>query len=79
LKKNLHLIVTSDHGLERVNATNAPIYLDDYVDMSKVRAFGTKTVINVFVNAGEYSFTRSTFRRVEKADAKGTRAATEKY
>ena len=59
LKKNLHLIVTSDHGIEQVNATDAPMYLEEYVDMSKLRAFGTKTVINVFVNPGESSVTSS--------------------
>jgi hypothetical protein len=52
LQNNLHLIVTSDHGLEQVNATDVPIYLDDYVNMSKLKAFGTKTLVNIFVNSG---------------------------
>ncbi|CAF1033645.1 unnamed protein product [Rotaria sp. Silwood1] len=51
LKSNLHLIITSDHGMEQINATDKPIYLDDYVDMTKLKAFGTETVINIFLNS----------------------------
>ncbi|CAF1160576.1 unnamed protein product [Rotaria sordida] len=51
LKNNLHLIITSDHGMEEINATDKPIYLEDYVDMTKLKAFGTETVINIFLNS----------------------------
>jgi predicted AlkP superfamily pyrophosphatase or phosphodiesterase len=50
LKNNLHLIITSNHGMEQINATNQPIYLEDYVDMTKIKVFGTETVLNIFVN-----------------------------
>ena len=80
LRKNLHLIVTSDHGLEQVDATNSPMYLETFVDLNKLRAFGTKTVINVFVNAGEYPFTRFTLRRESSSNEVGeTHSAAEKY
>ena len=51
LKNNLHLIVTSDHGMEEINSIDQPNYLEDYVDMTKLEAFGTKTVLNIFVNS----------------------------
>ncbi|CAF3333715.1 unnamed protein product [Rotaria socialis] len=51
LKKNLHLIITSDHGMEQINGTDRPIYLEDYVDMNKLKAFGTETVLNIFLNS----------------------------
>ncbi|CAF0998471.1 unnamed protein product [Adineta steineri] len=49
LRKNLHLIVTSDHGMEQINGTNNPIYLEDYVDHTKIRSFGVPPVTNIFV------------------------------
>ncbi|CAF4145542.1 unnamed protein product [Rotaria sp. Silwood2] len=51
LKNNLHLIVTSDHGMEEINATDKPIYLEDYVDMTKLKAVGTETLMNIFLNS----------------------------
>lgn len=51
LKTNLHLIITSSHGMEQINATDQPMYLEDYVDMNKIKAFGTETVLNIFVNS----------------------------
>jgi arylsulfatase A-like enzyme len=51
LKENLHLIITSDHGMEEIQPTDKPMYLEDYVDMSKLKAFGTETVLNIFVNS----------------------------
>jgi len=51
LKTNLHLIITSSHGMQQVDATDQPMYLEDYVDMSKIKAFGTETVLNIFVNS----------------------------
>ncbi len=53
LKNNLHLIVTSTHGMEQINATNKPIYLEDYVDMNRIKAFGSETVWNIFVNSND--------------------------
>ena len=49
LRNNLHLIITSDHGIEQVNGTEKPMYLDDYVDMNQLKAFGTETVLNLFL------------------------------
>ena len=57
LKNNLHLIVTSDHGMEQVNATDRPMYLEQYVDMTKCKAFGTKTTLNIFVNNRKFNLT----------------------
>ncbi|UJR31348.1 hypothetical protein I4U23_018844 [Adineta vaga] len=51
LKNNLHLIITSDHGMEQINATSKPIYLEEFVDITKLQAFGTETVLNIFVNS----------------------------
>jgi predicted AlkP superfamily pyrophosphatase or phosphodiesterase len=49
LRKNLHLIIASDHGMEQINGTDNPIYLDDYVDSTKIQAFGSPTAMNIFV------------------------------
>ena len=57
LRDRLHLIVTSDHGMEQINGTTRPIYLEDYVDMSRARAFGTPTVMSIFVRARKLPFT----------------------
>lgn len=57
LKNNLHLIITSDHGMEQVNATKTPMYLNDYVDMTKCKAFGTETTLNIFVNNRKFELT----------------------
>jgi hypothetical protein len=37
--------------MEQINATDKPMYLEDFVDMNKLQAFGTETVINIFVNS----------------------------
>ena len=52
LRNNLHLILTSSHGMEQVNGTETPIYLDDYVDMRKIQVFGSSTVMNIFLKSG---------------------------
>lgn len=52
LKNNLHLIVTSTHGMEQINATNKPMYLETYVDINRIKVFGSETVWNIFVNSG---------------------------
>jgi len=49
LRKNLHLIVTSDHGMEQINGTNNPLYIEKYFDGTKVKAFGIPPVMNIFV------------------------------
>ena len=54
LKNNLHLIVTSNHGMEQINPTNNPMYLENYVDINRIQAFGSKTVWNIFVNSGKF-------------------------
>ena len=51
LREKLHLIVTSDHGMEEINATKNPIYVDDFVDRTKVRLFGGTSVISIFVHS----------------------------
>ena len=56
LRNNLHLIVTSTHGMEQINATNTPMYLEHYVDINRIKVFGSETVWNVFVNAGRVIF-----------------------
>lgn len=53
LNTSLHLIITSDHGMEEVNGTDKPSYLEDYVDMNKIKAFGTETVLNIFLNSSK--------------------------
>ena len=49
LRENLHLIVTSDHGMEQINGTTNPIYIEDYIDGIKVKAYGVPPAINIFV------------------------------
>lgn len=51
LRDNLHLIVTSDHGMEQINGTDNPIYVEDYIDGVKVKGFGAKTSQNIFVES----------------------------
>ena len=51
LKNNLHLIVTSPHGMEQINATNNPIYLEDYIDTNQIKAFGSETLWNIFLSS----------------------------
>ena len=41
--------------MEQINVTKSAVYLEDYVDMKTIKAYGTKTLINVFVNAGTSS------------------------
>lgn len=55
LRNHLHLIVTSDHGLEQVNDTKQAMLLDDYVNMTQIKAFGTETVVNIFLQSGKIS------------------------
>lgn len=49
LNNNLHLIVTSPHGMEQINATNTPIYLDDFIDTNQIQAFGSETLWHIFL------------------------------
>jgi arylsulfatase A-like enzyme len=58
LKNNLHLILTSDHGMEQINATDKPMFLDAFVDVNKIKAFGTETVLNIFVNSRKFVFAK---------------------
>jgi hypothetical protein len=37
--------------MEQINATDRPMYLEDYIDMNKIKAFGTETVLNIFANS----------------------------
>ncbi len=60
LKNSLHLIVTSNHGMEEIKPIDKPMYLDDYVDMTKIKAFGTETVLNIFVNSSRGEFCSDT-------------------
>lgn len=59
LKNNLHLILTSNHGLEQINATNSSIYIDSFINMTKIQAFGTETLLNIFVNARKMNLINS--------------------
>jgi arylsulfatase A-like enzyme len=54
LRENLHLIVTSDHGMEQINGTNNPIYVEKYIDGKKVKAFGISPVMNIFVQSRKF-------------------------
>jgi predicted AlkP superfamily pyrophosphatase or phosphodiesterase len=49
LHENLHLIVTSDHGMEQINGTDNPIYIENYLDEKKAKAFGIPSIMNIFV------------------------------
>lgn len=56
LRENLHLIVTSDHGMEQINGTDNPMYLEDYIDERKIKAFGVPPVMNIFVQSCKLNF-----------------------
>ncbi|CAF2500492.1 unnamed protein product [Rotaria sp. Silwood2] len=56
LRENLHLIVTSDHGMEQINGTDNPVYIEDYIDRTKVKAYGAPPVMNIFVQSGKVYF-----------------------
>ena len=51
LKNNLHLIVTSTHGMEQINPTNEPVFLEDYIDTQQIQAFGSETLWNIFLSS----------------------------
>ncbi|CAF3208373.1 unnamed protein product [Rotaria socialis] len=51
LRKNLHLIVASDHGMEQVNGTDHPLYIEDYIDTRKAKAYGIPPAMNIFVES----------------------------
>ncbi len=53
LRENLHLLVTSDHGMEQINGTDKPVYLENYIDGIKAKAFGTSSAMNIFVQSGK--------------------------
>ena len=55
LRNDLHLIVVSDHGMEQINGTEHPMYLDHYVDMDRIRAFGTPSVMSIFVQQRKWT------------------------
>lgn len=58
LKENLHLIITSDHGMEQINSTQSPMYLEDYADMTKIKAFGSETLLNIFLNSSKFNINK---------------------
>ncbi len=49
LFEKLNLIITSDHGMEQVSKETC-VFLDNYVDISLFRAFGSGALFNLFVN-----------------------------
>ncbi len=48
----LNLIITSDHGMEKVSNETC-VFLDKYVDVTLFRAFGSGALYNLFVNDSE--------------------------
>lgn len=53
LRNNLHLIITSAHGMERVNGTDHPIFLEDYLNMQKIDVFGSSTLWHIFLRSSK--------------------------
>jgi len=53
LRENLNLLVVSDHGMEQINGTRTPIYIEDYIDGDRIRAFGVPPAMNIFVRSRE--------------------------
>jgi len=56
LRENLHLIVTSDHGMEQINGTNNPLYIENYLDSTKAKAYGVPPAMNIFVQSCKFLF-----------------------
>lgn len=54
LRKNLHLIVVSDHGMEQINGTDTVLYLEDYLDLTKAKAYGIPSAMNIFVQSRKF-------------------------
>ena len=59
LKKNkifekINLIVTSDHGMEKVNGKENAIFLDKHVNTSYFDAFGSSVVYDLFLKNSKH-------------------------
>ncbi|CAF3624894.1 unnamed protein product [Rotaria socialis] len=48
LKRNLNVIITSDHGMESIRK-NRTIILADYIDTKLCSAYGSRSSVNIFV------------------------------
>ncbi|CAF0706694.1 unnamed protein product [Brachionus calyciflorus] len=46
---NLNLIITSDHGMDTISNKTA-IFLDNYIDTSLFKAYGSRACYNIFLN-----------------------------
>lgn len=55
LKTNLNVIITSDHGMEEIK-TNHTIKLEDYIDTSLFKAYGSRSYVNIFVYSSNFFF-----------------------
>jgi predicted AlkP superfamily pyrophosphatase or phosphodiesterase len=53
LKRNLNVIITSDHGMKEVQK-NHTIKLEDYIDSSLFSVYGSRAFVNIFVHSGDF-------------------------
>lgn len=53
LKKNLNVIITSDHGMHDIDKTHK-IKLEQFIDKSLYSAYGPRSFANIFVHNSNY-------------------------
>jgi len=53
LKKNLNVIITSDHGMHDIDKTHK-IKLEQFIDKSLYSAYGPRSFANIFVHNRNY-------------------------
>lgn len=50
LQENLHVIITSDHGMAAIEE-NHQIILEEYIDTKLFAAYGSRAIVNIFVHS----------------------------
>lgn len=50
----LNIIITSDHGMEKIS-NETTLFLDDFVDTTLFDAYGSRVVFNIFIKNGNFA------------------------
>ena len=53
LFEKLNLIITSDHGMDTIS-NNTVIFLDSYIDIDLIKAYGSRACYSIFVKNCKY-------------------------
>jgi len=62
LKKNLNVIITSDHGMHDVDKKQK-LVLEEYIDKSLFSAYGGYTFANIFVKESKFFIHHQNFKK----------------